>query len=205
MKTRLILLLLTLAPSLISQAQTQKGRWTIGAELGNLTYQHQDQFNSFKASLTPAAGYFITNGLVLGAGLPISGGTQKSEYVGYYFNKSSNFTIGLSPFARYYFGKTNLKPYLGFAYSYSGITGKVESNDTAGMNTGETKGHSSMLMPTLGLAYFVNSTIALALNLNYNVSHLEETTTNTQYAPGSYISDTRNLSLGIGFQLFLGK
>lgn len=207
MKALLISLAISLAMPLMSQAQTEKGRWTVGAQVGNLTFRTKDQFTSFSVDLTPSAGYIVTDGLVVGAGLPIYMGITRAGYGGDYYNHSSSFDIGLAPFLRYYIGKSSFKPYIGVAYSYSRMTGAVKSNViTAGYNTGDTKGYATAFTPSVGIAYFVNRNLALTAGINYNVNYSDQTTTYTlQPSSNGYISKDRYLSLAIGFQLFIGK
>ena len=209
MKALFISLAISLIIPLISEAQTQKGRWTVGAQVGELSLRTKDQFTSFSADLTPSVGYVVTNGLVVGAELPIYVGTTRAKYGGDYYNHSSGFNIGLAPFVRYYIGKSSFRPYLGVAYSYTRVRGAVKSNVAqVGNSTGNTKGYATTFTPTVGIAYFINRNLALTAGLNYNVNRGEQTTTTT-YAlqpPSSiYISKDQYLSLEIGFQLFIGK
>lgn len=207
MKKPFVTLLISLTCLLSGFAQTEKGRWTVGAQIGNLTLRTKDQFTSFAVDLTPSAGYTVTDGLIVGAGLPIYGGITRSGYGGDYYNHSSGFNIGLAPFLRYYIGQSSFKPYIGVAYSYSRVRGEVESNvPTVGYSTGDTKGYATALIPTVGVAYFTSRNLALTAGLNYNVNYSQQTTTYTlQPSSNDYISKDRYLALSIGFQLFIGK
>lgn len=209
MKALFISLAISLTIPLISEAQTQKGRWMVGAQVGDLTLRTKDQFTSFSADLTPLVGYIVTDGLVVGAGLPIYVGTTRTKYGGEYYNHSSGFNIGLAPFVRYYIGKSSFKPYVGVAYSYTRVRGTVKSNvASVGYGTGATRGYVITITPTVGTAYFINRNLALTAALNYNVNRGEQTTTTTyalQPSSGSYISKDQYLSLAIGFQLFIGE
>lgn len=212
MKTWLFssVLLLTLISA--SQAQTEKGRWTIGAQVGNLSYQNQNGIRTWSASITPSAGYFITNGLLVGTGLPVSASSSKTNddntpYSNRYRNKSS--TIGLSPFLRYFLGQSKLKPYVGLAYSYSKT--KYDNTQTylSGPSVSDGHGKITAFVPTVGLAYFVNRNLGLIVGLNYNINHQDQETTSTVpgFAPAinTYISDSKSVSLSAGFQLFIGQ
>jgi outer membrane protein len=210
MKTFLISLIFSLMMVFGANAQTEKGRWTVGAQVGNFTYQTEElDYRNISGSLTPSAGYFVTNGLVIGTGVPFSfSSTKLGQLFGNYDNLRQNGTsIGLSPFVRYYVGPAKLKPFVGIAYSYSRTISKYKT-DTAGGSESKSKGHSTALTPTLGVAYFINHNLALTASLNYNINHLEYRTVETSpYTPGPSIADidTKSLSLGLGFQLFIGK
>ena len=70
MKNSLYTFLLIVASLSFATAQTEKGRWTVGTDVGNLSYQDQNNYKTFSANLTPSAGYFLTNGLLVGTGVP---------------------------------------------------------------------------------------------------------------------------------------
>lgn len=204
MKKSLYTLLLVIASVSVATAQTEKGRWTAGANVGNLSYQDQNTLRSFAANLTPSAGYFVANGLLIGTGLPLSLSSSNNRNIR---NNTLSTGIGLSPFIRYYFGPSALKPYAGFFYSYvrSSISYKTPLGDVSGT------GYSSTLAPTLGIAYFVNRNIALNAGLNYTIrtGKTPGIAFSGQMGPAVRVVDFRTesklLSLNIGFQLFFGK
>lgn len=212
MKSRLITLgsglLILLVFSTSIKAQTERGHWTLGAQIGNLTYKDQSGSSSFSASLSPSAGYFVTNGLVVGTGVPISMFTQKSTIASDYTFNYSGTGIGLSPFIRYFLGKHALKPYVGLAYSYSKINFKSHTSDPTGAYDLTGKDTFTTVVPTLGLACFINQNLGFTLGLNYNINHNDQQTL-TITPPSSNPSfsgyTSRSLSLGLGFQLFIGK
>lgn len=210
MKIRLILLATSIALPLISKAQTEKGRWTMGAQIGNLSYANQNEGHSLSISATPSAGYFVTDGLALGMGIPVDINTQNSVVsIANYSSKSNSLSIGLSPFVRYFIGQSKLKPYLGISYSYSRSNSNSRRTDISGIYSSESKGKSTVLIPTLGLIYFINQHLGLSAGLNYNINHDDQTGTISEptspASPSSYSSDYKYLSLGIGFQLFIGQ
>lgn len=210
MKAFLISITIFLTVPLISSAQTEKGRWTIGTQLSSLTYQKQENgYRTITGGITPSAGYFVANGLVIGTGIPFSFYATKygESYSNFYNLRQNGNAIGLAPFVRYYFGQAKLKPFIGIAYSYSHTIGKYKT-DTAGGSESKTSGHTTALTPSIGLAYFVTRTLGLTLNLNYNANHLEYSTVQTSpNTPGASSAnyDTRSLSVGVGFQIFIGK
>lgn len=207
MKLRWSTLVIFLLTATFVQAQTEKGRWTVGTQIGNFSYQNQYGSKSFSGSLTPSAGYFVANGFVVGAGVPFSISTYRYPDLNFNNLRYVSTGIGVAPFIRYYIGAGKVKPFAGVAYSYSGTTGTYKVDTNGGAQT-KTKGHSTAFTPTLGAAYFINRSLAITASLNYNVSHQEFKTVETSpYSPGasSGNTDNRNLSLNFGFQLFIGK
>ena len=95
------------------QGQTEKGNVLLGGDTKlDITSQKMDVTdNAIRRStfieLSPQIGFFVEDGLALGVELPIS---YSSNRLG---NSKSSYTIlAVSPFLRYYFGKSNIKPYL---------------------------------------------------------------------------------------------
>src|ERR1044071_10470187 len=110
-----LFLLLTLAASLSVTAQTDKGNWMVGGNLGSvggafMTGNHS--INGFGLSINPSAGYFVKNNLALGAGIQLTPWFSDRIILGY----------GISPFVRKYFGKGNTKTFAGLAVGYNGAT-----------------------------------------------------------------------------------
>ncbi|MCX6218217.1 outer membrane beta-barrel protein [Spirosoma sp.] len=203
MKALLCTCLILLTNLTITSAQTEKGRWTAGATVGNLTYSKKDTYSSFAASLMPSAGYFVVNNLEAGTGVPLSINTSK--YASYNGDaRNSGTSIGLSPYVRYYIGSSKLKPFIGLAYGYSwtSIRNRDSGQDIKG------KGFTSTLTPTVGVAYFINRSVALNASLNY-ISQKYKTAYANYNSGGTQIevpvSTTNYMSLGIGFQIFLGQ
>lgn len=208
MKT--LTLIVCLASTLMAkvEAQTEKGRWTVGAEVGNFTYQNQYGNQSFTGSLSPSGGYFITNGLVVGTGIPVSFATQTFSTINSSDGRYTTTAIGLAPFVRYFIGRSKLKPFLGVTYSYSKAVGKYQADPRRGGAESRTEGYATSLIPNVGVAYFINRNLALNVGINYNINHQEyETVRTSPTVPGQSNSDTNteSLSLGIGFRLFIGK
>ncbi len=203
MKTIVFTLALVLSGFLVVMAQTEKGRWTVGAQVGNFQYSTQNGYNSFSGSLSPSAGYFLANNLLIGAGVPLSLTTNKfSNPSGDVLYKSTE--IGLSPYVRYYVGSGKLKPYVGVSYAYSMTRQRTDMD----YQTLKTSGFTSSVIPTVGIAYFINRSVALNAGLNYVWSRFGNGTqaydvSGNPIEKATYTS--KYLSLGIGFQIFLGK
>lgn len=210
MKAIVISMVIALALPSMSKAQTEKGRWTVGAQAGNFTYQkQQNDYRTLTGNLTPSAGYFVANGLAVGTGVPLGFSSTKygQAYTNFFNLRQIGSSVGLAPFVRYYLGAGKLKPFVGMAYSYIRTTSKYKT-DTAGGSESKIKGYTTALVPSVGLVYFINSTLGLAINADYNINHVEYNTVQTSpYTPGPSRADydSKSLSLGIGFQLFLGR
>ncbi len=194
-------LLLTGLSSVV--AQTEKGRWMVGASVGNFSYSAQNGNKSFAGSISPSAGYFVANNLVVGTGIPLGLSTNN------YYDPTgeihaSTINMGVSPYVFYYFGSSKLKPYVGVSYTYS----KTEHRIRSGSQTNTDNGYTSSVIPTVGVAYFINRTVALSAGLNYvwdrykTAYAVYDVSGNPIETP---VSTSKYLSLGIGFQIFLGK
>ncbi|UHG93466.1 outer membrane beta-barrel protein [Spirosoma oryzicola] len=188
-----------------AQAQTEKGRWMAGTQIGDFTYSGQYGQRNFSASLSPSAGYFVANGLLVGARVPLSYASVR--YPEYNSNgtspvpaKSIATSYGLGPFVRYYVGSAKVKPYIGLSYTYSLTNTKQTSS---ARETVKNSSHYSLIVPTLGVAYFVTRNVALNAGLNYN--SYRSTYEADQPTPGTYTDTSKSFSLGIGFDLFFGQ
>lgn len=207
MKKSLYTILLITSSLSVATAQTEKGRWTVGTDVGNLSYQDQNYYRSFQGNLTPSAAYFVANRLLIGTGIPLGLSTSSSSSSAFR-SEYHNEEIGLSPFVRYYFGPSAFKPYVGVSYSYLHISRQYVTPSGDGSGTG----YSTALAPTVGIAYFINRSIALNAGLNYNIRTSKTPYPDFSNSPSPPVlrvtdikSDDKSLSLSIGFQLFFGK
>lgn len=203
MKTVFFTLALVVAGFSTSIAQTEKGRWTVGAQVGNFQYSTQNGYSAFSGSISPSVGYFVANNLVVGTGIPFS--YSKNHYRnpnGDVHNR--NTSVGLSPFVQYYFGTAKLKPYIGLSYSYQKSDQRTEQD----YQTLKSAGFTSSVTPTVGVAYFINRSVALNAGLNYVLSRFRNDTP-AYDASGNPVDQptytSKYLSLDLGFQIFLGK
>jgi hypothetical protein len=198
-----------------ANAQLEKGRWQLGYDLNQLSYQKEAARNtSTKFLVRPSVGYVPAKNLLVSLGIPL-GFSNSSVFLGSLDGSSNgpqlyfierHVSLGLSAAMRYHFGGSALRPFVGFSYSYlfnkntygiEGLNGRDTANDK-----------SSLFTPSIGLMYSVNRRVGIVANVNYLITdnHLDQLV-----IPGSqstaYISrpDTKSLSLGLGVQLFLGK
>ena len=95
------------------QGQTEKGNVLLGGDTKlDITSQKMDVTdNAIRRStfieLSPQIGFFVADGLAMGVELPIF---YSSSRLGNIY--SSSTFLAVSQFLRYYFGKSNIKPYL---------------------------------------------------------------------------------------------
>src|SRR5690349_3896883 len=78
-------------------AQTQEGGFMVGGNIEVNTAK-----NDSKIALTPSVGYFISNNFALG----VNGNLDYTK-----IEKSKITTWGIGPFARYYIGSLNFRPF----------------------------------------------------------------------------------------------
>ena len=95
--------------------QTEKGNVLIGGEAKlNFTFQQiDDTGKNTYGEFSPQMGVFVADGLALGVELPISYSNSKREAsIGVVGFNSSSTLFAVTPFLRYYFGKSHIRPYL---------------------------------------------------------------------------------------------
>lgn len=150
-------------------AQTERGNWLVGGNFALNTVS-----NSTTIGLNPTAGYFIADNFAVG-------GTVMLEYDKFGENKSTTFGIG--PLARYYFGKTNAKPFLNGELTFLSQKFKFPT----GTNT--ENGINYFL--GAGLALFLNENVAIEGLAGYNHTKIKD------------IDGDGGFAMRIGFQVYL--
>lgn len=140
-----------LSCSMVS-AQTSKGLWMVG---GNLGFNHYEDGTSF--NITPNGGYLFTDHI--GAGLLFNFSSRFSEY-------SNGYSTALIPYVRYYLGSGKTQPFFmasaGFAnYRYKGKGDFSDYNSSSWdfrWNAG------------VGVSHFLNQNAAIEGIVGYNGS-----------------------------------
>lgn len=160
--------LVALPMALMSWAQTDNGDWLVGGNFALNTTANTT------ISTSPMAGYFFLNHFALG-------GSMKLGYEKTGDNKTT--ILGFGPFARYYFGNGNLKPFLTTEYLFT-------SNKFQNPNFRSTVNGGDFLIGP-GLAAFVNENVAIETVLGYVNSKVSK-----QPSDGG-------LAVRIGFQIYL--
>jgi len=178
----------------VVSAQTEKGTSFIGAS-SNISFSSmKTDFKSDNGDVdgsrttvfefAPQLGYFVADGLLVGLELPYS--VRKNKDADY---KMSH--IGIGPITRYYFGKSNSKPYLHAGFGIGSATESDERN--------EVDFKLSSYQIGGGVAIFLNKNIAVDLGLGYSSATMKPKENNE--------ADVKRVTSGVafkvGFSLFL--
>ncbi|RYG28912.1 MAG: hypothetical protein EOO01_39015, partial [Chitinophagaceae bacterium] len=134
-------------------AQTNKGDWMIG---GNFRINTAESNN--EVTIQPMAGYFFAKSFAAGSEFILSFskfGAEKSR------------SIGIGPFARYYFDLNNssFKPLVHSSVTFQSVNTKENSIESTNTVT------SIYILG--GAAYFINENVALEALAGYNRSKYE--------------------------------
>lgn len=177
----------------VLSAQTEQGKFFIGGN-SNLNFTSVnnkwkndggdgDLGSTTKFEFAPQVGYFVADGFAVGIQMPISTQTDKDEDD----DKFKTNSFAFMPFARYYFGDNNVKPYL-----HGGLgLGSIKMEDVA--DSDETKLKTFVYGISGGVAIFLNDNIALDLGLGYQ---------STTLRPSEDMDgDPRNISSGVAFNV----
>jgi hypothetical protein len=189
MKTISVIFALFLAINVFSQDDKPitKGHILIGGDI-NSEYSKYSDNKLFQISATPNAGYFIIDHLALGLNVPMLyydaiGGYSIHEY-----------SIGLGPFAKYYFAQ-------GLFLSFQ-LSGSMSKEFEGSNSTDSFTSKSLSFSPGLGYAYFINSKVSIEIGFYYE--YLKEYTKDTYiYSLSNNNYNVNNFKLRIGFQLYL--
>lgn len=171
MKKSLSGLFVFMVIGLAASAQTEKGNYLVG---GN--FELNTAKNNTVIAFSPSLGYFLINNFAVGANLNLS------------YTKSLNAKttgFGLGPFARYYLGTLNIRPFGEADFNFTSQKTKVSSSSTTVNGTSFFLG--------AGLAAFINRNVAIEGLAGYSHS---------DYA---HASGSGGFNLRIGFQVYLSK
>jgi hypothetical protein len=177
MKRKTLLALATLFIFLTAEAQIEKGKVFASGSLGFNFSTYRDtedgvtesETKSTDFSLTPRGGIFITDAILVGAGIGLSTGMTKYDDDDKYSYSSISFT----PFIRYYllqkfFGQLELGPGLSTdKWSYSGYE--------------DDKDKYSMFLWSIGAGYahFLNNNVSVEPIITYtSTSYTDRNNTN---------------------------
>jgi hypothetical protein len=186
MKTIKLFFLATLLFSGLANAQITKGNWMVGGSGSFTKYKStypdnntESTYTGYYLDLSPNVGYFVVDNFSIGSVVGFSFGNPSGP-------DNNSLGFGLAPFVRYYFRKSDkiINPFLQASYSF--YRGKIQS--------GEGYNKSSEYRLKGGSAFFLNSSVALEITIEYNSSI--NNYNNNQYD---------NFTTGIGFQIHLEK
>jgi hypothetical protein len=158
--------------SAVGAVPIQEGTWMIGGSLGSLGYSFEGK--SFNINVNPRAGYFVSDGIAVGASL--NGGLTTAK------NADDIWTYGIAPFVRYYIPEGSSSTGRFFGQGEIGIAGSSIGSDVdLAFGIGA------------GYAHFVTQSVALEAVIGYNYS--KATTANASVHSG--------LGFNLGFQIYL--
>lgn len=180
---KLLLVLITILPSILILGQTTKGKFILSAGTGvqftgsnvksvvdGKTQRESDKVNSF--SFMPTFGYFVIDNLAVGLSSNISTTTYKYSTGDKYI---SNSTL-IMPIAMYYFpmdGK--IRPLVQIGVGYSSI--RVNYVPKTFNNSKETYSGPAYNFGG-GVSYFISEDISFNFGLSYTKSTLTKSTQN---------------------------
>ncbi|GAB2556196.1 hypothetical protein [Spirosoma aerophilum] len=170
-------------------AQTEKGNHLAGVQVGNFIIPTSGGSGTI-ISLQPTYGWFVSDGLAVGAGIP-------------FFHISASgggiTQIGLAPFVRYFIGPSQVKPFLGASVG-------VVNTSASGGGSNTASSTNALYSGTGGVAFFINKSVSFDVALTYTGGSTG--VVNTLLAGGANaltpnVPDALNISLG--FQVYFGK
>ena len=140
-----------------SQAQTEKGKFLVGGQVGFETSKVKDtdqKNNSF--SINPTVGYFVSDNWAVGTGIGYN--WRKSESGAQNETKENSFQV--APFARNYVGNGQFRFFSQLSVPMS--WGKTE---TEGTNNSEIKTEKYGVELAPGFAFFPTSKVSVELKV----------------------------------------
>ncbi len=170
-----LFIILTLASCLL-QAQTMKGSWLLGGN-AHIRYELDAGPKGWNANLNPNVGYFISNNIVLGLGIPLrflsSKSTGSSRIIGFVdgqqveISRTVQSELGIAPLVRGYIGGGKLRPFLQTQVALLRQMDKVlyqSIPESRSVRIG------AAISGGPGLAYFIseNTSVEASLNAVYN-------------------------------------
>lgn len=151
----------------------RQGNWMVGGSVGSLGYSFEGE--SFNIQLNPRAGYFISDGIAIGAQAALGLQTVSGDV-------DNVWNYGIAPFVRYYFPEGSSSTGRFFGHGNVGIGGSSAGNG-ASFEAGIAGGY----------AHFITRNVALETTLGYNYSKA-----NLNSGGGA-----NGLGVSLGFQIYL--
>ena len=183
-----LLVLSALAASIVLNAQTTQGTFSLGGSVGISNDKEEtdgEDIRSSEFNFSPSVGYFVIDNLMVGANLTILNGKEDDGFGG--DDKYSAFFFG--PFARFYKFTSNEK----FAFfAEGGLQFGTYKDKPDGAN--ETKSGAFNFYISPGFAYFFNE--HWVVDLSFPAISF------TSYDPNKDDDDDKSTSFNFGFQTF---
>jgi len=185
-----------------ANGQTTRGTILIGGESSfdlnsmNSKWKSDDGSgslsNSVSLGISPKIGFFIIDNLAVGVKLPINFYFQKDKNS----DKYSSTSLGISPFLRYYFGTSNIKPYLNGSVGFSSMT--MRDNPASGPSDKSTTGMFSFDLGG-GIGIFLNDKVSVDIGVGYNYTSYKDKENNDN----NYRDIYSGIGLGVGISILL--
>jgi outer membrane protein len=182
--------------------QTTRGTILIGGESNfdlstmNSKWKSDDgsgtHGNIIRFGISPRIGFFIIDNLAVGVKLPIGFQFQEDKNN----DKFSSTSLGISPFLKYYFGTSNIKPYLNGSIGFSNMT--MKDDPDIGATNKTTVGVFSYELGG-GFGVFLNDKVSLDIGIGYNYSSYKEKENNDN----NYRDIYSGIGLGVGISILL--
>jgi hypothetical protein len=151
MKKILVTFLFLTATTSIAFGQTEKGRMGFYGGLTAQSYSHSDQTGTdFYLRFYPSFLIFIEDNIALQPGIT-------ANYT--LFQSGHAFGIGTNIGLNYYFGQSEVKPFITATAGYN-------SNKTY-VNNGTLSSDGINLGGGIGVMYFINNSVGISTSLNY--------------------------------------
>lgn len=227
MKNYLLLLLLLGIISSVHAQQTGKdkgtktvaGHWVLAIETDNLLRLQKVNGpgnDDYLRKIMPSIGYFATNTLILGVGIPIGFAPRNGTYyssgtigqAGVYSSYISPKQIGVAPYVLQFFGKGKVKPYVGasYRYTYQQLNFSIRELSVYLEQTG----NESELSVFTGLTYLVTTRFGIDAKLRYgwqSGNHPYMSFPNRQESgySSTYAFMGQTASANVGLRFIIGK
>jgi outer membrane protein len=184
-----------------ANAQTEKGNWQISGSTGlgfssvKQKYkaengQTQDGSKISNFNIKPAAGYFVIDNLMVGLALDYNTSTSKDGP-----SKYTNSAISLIPQATYFFGKSNVKPFLNAGLGLASASFKESDNG----NSFSSSPSGMVWGLNGGVAFFVTKSVSFDFGLGYQSISLKSDESNNSQ---SITSTTSGLVSQVGISVY---
>ncbi len=157
----------------VGMAPIKQGNWMVGGSIGSLGYSFEGE--SFNIAINPRAGYFISDGVAIGAQANLGFATESGS--------DNEWRYGIAPFVRYYFPGGASATGRFFGQGDIGIGGS-SVGDAVSLNLGLNAGY----------AHFISQTVALEVTAGYNYSKANISTSSDKQS---------GLGVALGFQIYL--
>jgi len=198
MKKLLLSLVAVAAFAFTTQAQTEKGKFLVGGNVGFSTSKVDGADKSdISFKVIPSAGYFVSDNFAIGTG------------VGYAYDKSVsdknlNQAIEVAPFGRYYVGLSDQFKFFGqLAVPMAfGNDKELDAKGKTGDKTASTTSIGAYLSP--GFAFFPTKRVGIELSvsgLGYNNYSVKNELTGDKVKTNSFglNANTADINLGVQF------